>query len=63
MTISRGRTRSVCAAILTGVSALAVALTGAGAAAGPQAAPTEQALADIIRAGRQVAWGTDGGLG
>ncbi|MEV0075815.1 alpha/beta fold hydrolase [Nocardia neocaledoniensis] len=63
MTISRGRTRSVCAAILTGVSALAVALTGAGASADPQAAPTEQALADIIRAGRQVAWGTDGGLG
>ncbi|MGW5574806.1 lipase, partial [Nocardia thailandica] len=42
------------AAVLTGVSALTLMLTGANASAEP-AAPTEQALADIIAAGRPVA--------
>ncbi|MFE5480873.1 esterase/lipase family protein, partial [Nocardia sp. NPDC056541] len=63
MTITRGRTRSVRAAILMGVSVVAVALSGAGAAADPASEPTEQQLAEIIHQGRDVAWGTDGGLG
>ncbi|MFD3510129.1 esterase/lipase family protein [Nocardia sp. NPDC058666] len=63
MTITRGRTRSLRAAILMGAGIMAVALSGTGAAADPQTEPTEQALAEIIYQGRDVAWGTDGGLG
>ncbi|APE33555.1 lipase [Nocardia mangyaensis] len=62
MTTTRGRRRSVCAAIILGASALAVALTGAGAAAVPPPAPTQQALADLIASGRQVA-GPSGSAG
>ncbi|MFD3705379.1 esterase/lipase family protein [Nocardia sp. NPDC058658] len=46
-----------------GASIMAVALSGTGASADPQTEPTEQALAEIIYQGRDVAWGTDGGLG
>ncbi len=52
---SPSRRRTLQTAMLTGVSALAVALTGPGAGAAPNDAPTEQALAEIIAAGRSVA--------
>ncbi|MGS2810958.1 esterase/lipase family protein [Nocardia sp. MW-W600-9] len=52
---SPSRRRTLQTAVLTGVGALAVALTGPGAAASPDPAPSEQALADIITAGREVA--------
>ncbi|MFE7720158.1 esterase/lipase family protein, partial [Nocardia rhizosphaerihabitans] len=52
---SPSRRRTLQTAVLTGVGALAVALTGPGAGASPAPAPTEQALADLISEGRQVA--------
>ena len=52
---SPSRRRTLHTAVLTGVGALAVALTGPGAAASPDPAPSEQALADIITSGREVA--------
>ncbi|MEV6061366.1 esterase/lipase family protein [Nocardia asteroides] len=52
---SPSRRRTLQTAVLTGVGALAVALTGSGAAASPSPAPTEQQLAELISAGREVA--------
>lgn len=52
---SPSRRRTLQTAVLTGVGALAVALTGPGAGASPAPAPTEQALADLISEGREVA--------
>lgn len=49
------RRRALRTAVLSGVGALAVALTGPGAVAAPAPAPTEQALAELIAEGREVA--------
>ncbi|MFB7876100.1 MULTISPECIES: esterase/lipase family protein [unclassified Nocardia] len=51
------------AAVMIGVSALAVALSGAGASANPTSEPTEQALAEIIGAGAIADSGSASGSG
>ncbi|WP_433684568.1 esterase/lipase family protein [Nocardia sp. CA-119907] len=47
--------RSVSAAVMMGVSVLAMSMTGVAANANPDPVPTEQALADYIAAGRRAA--------
>ncbi|MET7772118.1 lipase [Nocardia sp. NPDC005366] len=51
----RGLTRRTSAAIMASVSMLAMGFTGVAAHADPEPAPTEQALADYIAAGRKAA--------
>ncbi|MFC6010531.1 lipase, partial [Nocardia lasii] len=52
---SRSRSRTLHTAVIAGVGALFMALSGTGAGAAPTSAPTEQDLANIISEGRQVA--------
>ncbi|WP_433709769.1 esterase/lipase family protein [Nocardia sp. CA-084685] len=53
--------RSVSAAVMMGVSVLAMSVTGVAAHANPDPAPTEQTLADYIAAGRKAAPIADSG--
>ncbi|MFI6361982.1 esterase/lipase family protein [Nocardia sp. NPDC050630] len=53
--------RSVSAAVMMGVSVLAMSVTGVAAHANPDPAPTEQTLADYIAAGRKAAPVADSG--